>query len=53
MQCLLINPELFKFCWLVPTAPVAVVVNVENAPSKSKDPVDLLSNLKTDMQLIK
>ena len=27
--------------------------NVENAPSKSKDPVDLLSNLKTDMQLIK
>lgn len=27
--------------------------NVENAPSKSKDPAVLLSNLKTDLQLIK
>ena len=27
--------------------------NVENSPSKSKDPAVLLSNLKTDMQLIK
>lgn len=27
--------------------------NVENSPSKSKDPASLLSNLKTDMQLIK
>lgn len=27
--------------------------NVENAPCKSKDPVSLVSNLKTDLQLIK
>ena len=40
---ILAYPELFKFCWLVPTAPVAVVVNVENAPSASTHPKNVLT----------